>query len=366
MSSPRHNSLSQEAGENILNEWNSRPENPPSLLELIRVAYPDRPELDGRSKEGREVKAFLATRKIKAHGAHEYQPKEKITLTKEQKQFVENNAAMMKGREMARVIFANPSLTNLHQETRVVNEYVKSLDLDPYENTNEVPGTAEYKPPGTFTATVNRVNKFVNNGIDRNKITSGVKKNVDSLINYLSTYRFSHQINTYSSQTDRDLFESSFIRYSYNKPDLSQEEVDQYIVLSTEVIIAASIQRRTERLQQLLDHAAEDTEGRRIAMALVDAISSAQTEYNQCINRQNKLFDSLKQKRSDMLKNQISATASVLNLVQLWKEEETRKKLIQLAELRKKTVSVEMTNLSEMDDIKCRILGLSEGEVLDE
>ena len=273
---------------------------------------------------------------------------------------------MMKGREMACVIFADPDLTNLHQETRAVNEYVKTLDLDPYENTNEIPNAAIYKPPSTFTATVNRVNKFVNNGIDRNKITSGVKKNIDSLINYLSTFRFSHQINTYSSQTDRDLFESSFIRYSHDKPDLSQEEVDQYIVLCTEVIIAASIQRRTERLQDLLDNTAEDTEGRRIAMSLVEAISSAQTEYNQCINRQNKLLDSLKQKRSDKLKNMINATASVLNLVQLWKEEETRKKLIDLAELRKKAVANEITNLTEMDDIKCRILGLSEGEVLDE
>ncbi|MAF42586.1 MAG: hypothetical protein CMI54_00260 [Parcubacteria group bacterium] len=357
--------LTEDQKEKILNEWNSRPDSPPSLLELIRAVYPDKPELDGRSKEGREVKAFLATRKIKARGAHEYQAKEKIKLSQEQKLFIESNASMMKGKEIAGVIFATPGLTNLHQEVRVVNDYIKSLDLEPYEDTNEVPNS-EYKPPKTFDKTVYRINKFVNNGIDRNKITSGVKKNVDSLINYLSTFRFSHQINTYSSQTDRDLFESSFIRYSYDKPDLSQEEVDQYIVLCTEVIIAASIQRRTERLQDLLDNTAEDTEGRRIAMSLVEAISSAQTEYNQCINRQNKLLDSLKQKRSDKLKNQINATASVLNLVQLWKEEESRKKLIQLANLRKKAISNEIKNLSDMDEIKCRILGISEGEILDE
>jgi len=57
--------LTKEKKEKILNEWNSRPSDPPSLLELIRIAYPDRLELDGRSKEGREVKTFLATRKIK-------------------------------------------------------------------------------------------------------------------------------------------------------------------------------------------------------------------------------------------------------------------------------------------------------------
>jgi hypothetical protein len=358
-------SLTEDQKKIILNEWNSREDNPPSLLELIRLVHPNNPELDGRSKEGREIKAFLATRKIKARGAHEYQAKEKVELTQEHKQFVESNAGMMNGREIARVIFANDELTNLHQEVRTVNEYIKSLDLNPYENPDEVP-SAEYKPPRTFDKTVNTVNRYVNNTIDKNKITSSVKKNIDSLINYLSTYRFSHQINTYSSQTDRELFESSFVRYTHNKPDLSQEEVDQYIVLSTEVIIAASIQRRTERLQILLDTAAEDTEGRRIAMALVDAISSAQTEYNQCINRQQKLLEHLKQKRSDVLKNKIKENASVLNLVQLWKEEETRKKLIQLANVRKKAVADEIENLTDMDEIKCKIMGISKGEVLDE
>ena len=356
--------LTNEQGEIILEEWNSRLENPPSLLELIQLAFPGQ-NLDGRTKEGRAVKAFLATRKIKARGAHEYQAKEKVTLTNEHKQFIENNASLMNGREIACVVFANNELTNLHQEVRTVNDYIKSLDLEPYENPNEVP-SSEYKAPKTFDKTVNTVNKYVNGAIDKNKITSSVKKNIDSLINYLSTYRFSHQINTYSSQTDRELFESSFIRYTHDKADLSQEEVDQYIVLSTEVIIAASIQRRTERIQQLLDNAAEDTQGRRIAMALVDAISSAQTEYNQCINRQQKLLDSLKQKRSDILKNKIKENASVLNLVQLWKEEESRKKLVQLANIRKKAVSDEIKNLTGMDEIKCRILGLSKGEVLDE
>ena len=365
MSSPKHSSLTEEQKEIILNEWNSRLENPPSLLELIKLSYPNNPELDGRSKEGREIKTFLATRKIKAKGAHEYQAKEKIDLTEEQEQFIESNSSMMKSLEMAKVIFDDPSLTNLNQETRTVNDYIKTLDITPFEDTNEVPSSV-YKPPTTFHLAVSRVNKYVAGAIDKDKITSSVKKNIDSVIAYLGTHRFCHQINTYDSQSDRELFESSFVRYTNDKPDLSQEEVDQYIVLCTEIIIASAIQARTRRLQELLDAAAEDSEGRRMAMSLVEAISSAQTEYNQCINRQHKLLGDLKQKRSDVLKNQIKANASVLNLVQLWKEEESRQKLIKLSELRKKAVADEIKNLSGMDEIKCKIMGLSEGEVLDE
>ena len=34
--------LTEEQQEKILSEWNSRSENPPSLLDLIRVAFPDK------------------------------------------------------------------------------------------------------------------------------------------------------------------------------------------------------------------------------------------------------------------------------------------------------------------------------------
>tara|TARA_Y100000593_G_scaffold86287_1_gene164725 strand:- start:2418 stop:3506 length:1089 start_codon:yes stop_codon:yes gene_type:complete len=358
--------LTEEQKNIILEEWNSREENPPSLLELIRLAFPDKPDIDGRSKEGRSVKAFLATRNLSADGAHVYKHKDKIDLTEEQIQFIENNAAMMKALEIAKVIFKNNELTNLNQETRTVSEYIKSLDIEPYENTEEVPAAESYKPPKTFVAAVARVNKYVPGGINKEKITRQEKKNIETLMKFLETYRFVHHMNHYQTQTDRELYESSFIRYTYDKPDLTQEEVDQYIVLSIEVVISANIQRRVEHLQDLLDDVADDTEGRRISMSLVESISSAQGEYHQCINRQQKLLEALKTKRSDRLKNQIQENASVLNLVQIWKEEESREKLIKLAQLRKQQVGKEVENLSDMDEIKCKIMGLSKGEVLDE
>ena len=98
-------------------------------------------------------------------------------------------------------------------------------------------------------------------------------------------------------------------------------------------------------------------------MALVESISKSQTEYNQCINRQQKLLGDLKQKRSDKLNRQIKASASILNLVEMWREEESRKKMLQLAELRKQVVKDEVEKLESMDEIKARILGLSKDEV---
>ena len=357
-------SLTEEQKQKILNEWNSRQENPPSLIELIHLVFGE--NFDGRSKEGKLVKDFLATRDIKARASHEYKAKKEIKLTDEQKDFVKNNALTMSAVEMARVTFSNEKLTNLHQETRAVNEYIKSLgdNIETFEPVENVP-TGEYKSPKTLAAAVNKIIKFVPNAIDKNKkLSPRIKKNVESLMGFLSTYRFLHTINNLNSQIERDLFESSFIRYTFDKWDLAQEEIDQYIVLSSEVIISSNIQRRIEHLQGLLDATADDTEGTRISMSLVEAISSRQTEYNQSVNRQTKLLDSLKQKRSDRLKKMGDSNVSILNLVEVWKEEEGRKQMIALAEARKEVVSKEIRNLSSMDEIKAKMLGISEDEVL--
>tara|TARA_Y100000593_G_scaffold95089_1_gene199456 strand:+ start:4581 stop:5579 length:999 start_codon:yes stop_codon:yes gene_type:complete len=331
-------------------------------MELINAAYPDKPNLDGRTKEARDLKQYLVSFDIRADGSHVYKPK-KIELTDDHKEFIDNHASLMSAVLIARTIFDDPSLNNLNAETKAVQEYLD--EVNPHIVHQEETATERYEPPNTFDKTLKRINKFIFEKIDKPKMTGKQKKGVQSLMGYLNTFRFTQQANTYEGINHRDLFESSFVRYTYDKTDLSQEEVDQYIVLATEVVIGFMIQARSERLQALLDTAADDTEGRRIAMGLVNAISAAQTEYNQCVTRQQKLLSDLKEKRSDRLKKQIKENASIISLVQMWKDEESRKKLIKLAELRKQAVKKEIQNLEGMDEVKARIMGISEEEVLD-
>ena len=357
--------LSEGQEELILDEWNSRRDSPPGIKELTQKVFPDIPQelRDGRSKYGRAIKRFLATRKIKAKGTHEYDKKDKIELTEEQKEYSRNNAAMMTGNEIARIVFSDNELMPLSQETRTINKYIKSLDVEIFEPPSGAEPTSEYKPPGTYDRTFSKIIKYVPSPPEKSRLTPKQKKDVQSLMGFLKSFRFQHQINSYSSETDRCLFESSFIRYTYDKSDLSEEEVDQYLVLAIEVVISSTIQRRIDHLSRLLDDAANDTEGRRISMSLVESISKSQTEYNQCVNRQQKLLGDLKEKRSAKLNKQIKASASILNLVEMWKEEESRKRMIQLAEMRKQTVKKEVEKLRSISELKAKILGLSENEV---
>ena len=268
--------LTEEQKQAILDKWNSEPNSPPSLLDIIKTVFPNQ-DLDGRTKEGKAVREFLATKSIKARASHEYQAKERNDLSEEDKVYIQNNLELMSSVEIARTIFKNPQLTNLNQESRVVSEFIKSLNKEEaFENPEEVPSET-YKPPKTFEKTLYRINKYTNDSIDKENITGIIKRNVNTLIDYLNTYRFVYQINTYINTTNRELFESSFIRYTCDKPDLSQEEVDQYIVLASEVVISASIQKRKEHLTTLLDNVVQDTDGR-ASMSLVEAIGKTETD----------------------------------------------------------------------------------------
>lgn len=357
--------LTKEQEDLIIQVWNANKDNPPSLQALTQQVFPEIPNVDGRSVYGKAVKVFLASRSLNVKTKSQYTPKSRIDFTQDQKDYISNNASLMSAVEISRELFQNYSLNNLSIEARSVQEYLDSLpkQVNPGNTNEEEESQGDYKPPKNIERALVRVNKYVLNGLDKDKITARNKKELTSLISYLHTYRFLHQIATYSKQGDRDLFESSFIRYTYDKSDLTQEEVDQYIVLATEVVISSNIQAAIQTLQEQID--VEVNSGNRIPMPLIEAVTSARTEYNQCVTRQQKLLNDLKVKRSERLSNQVKDNASILNLVQMWKDEETRNEMIKMADMRREVLKGEVGRLSSMDDVKARIFGLTEEEVLD-
>lgn len=356
--------ITPEQDKAIVEYWNRTPNNPPFLKDIVTHVFGR--ECDNRSKEARAIKHALAQHGFKARMPSELPPKF-IELSEAHKTYIANNASTMNALEMARILFANSTLTNLNAETRAVNEYIKTLDtkvvLNSGEDTEDVPN-GKYEPPKTFDKVLRRVNQYINMSLDKDKLSAIQKKGLDTLIGYLHTFRFLKQINNYENEDDRKSFEDAFIRYTYDKPDLSQEEVDEYIILANEVVISFKIQRRTERLQSMMDDIADSNpDNVKISMSLVEAINTAQNEYNQCVHRQQKLLDDLKEKRSSRMSKQIKDNASVLNLLQEWKNEETRKRWLKLAEIEQKAISEEVDKIASMDEIKARIFGLTKDEI---
>ena len=97
-------------------------------------------------------------------------------------------------------------------------------------------------------------------------------------------------------------------------------------------------------------------------MSLVEMIGKATTEYNLSVKRQQDLFEDLTEKRSEKLSKQIKDNASVLNLIQAWKQEENRKKWLKYVELEDKAIENEVDKMTSMEEIKGKVLGLTKEE----
>lgn len=348
----------------ILEFWNRTPDEPPALKDITKEVFGA--EFDGRSEQGRAIKAALAKFNLRAKAASDYTPKTgEIQLTDEQKLFITNNAVAMSALEMARTLFQNEAITNLHAETRVVLEFVRTLDTTVVSGANENVPTEDYDPPNTLDQTLKRVNRYVNMTLTKDKLTAVQKKGLDMLTGYLHNNRFKRQMNTFDSIVDRDTCEDAFIRYTYDKPDLTQEEIDQYIELANQVVQGFKVLRRSEQLQRRLEettnHANTDA---KLSLSWVEAIGKASTEYHQCIQRQQKLLDDLKEKRSTRLSKQMKENASILNLVQEWRNYEMRQDMIKIGEREQAAVAKEVEKLTTLSDIKARILGLTKDGIL--
>jgi hypothetical protein len=357
--------LTPEQEKQILDFWNRDPANPPGIKELTKAIFPEG-NFDGRSAQGRSIKQTLSKLNLRARATSDYSSKTAIIqLTDEQKAFVTNNVSTMNALEITKMIFKNPELTNLNAETRVVNDFIKTLSTTVIYNqqANEEIPEGQYVPPNTFDKALKVVNKYVNFVLDKDKLTSNQKKGIEALINYLHIYRFIRQMNSFDKAEDRNSCEDAFVRYTYDKPDLTQEEIDQYIELANSTVQGIKTYNRKNLLEDRLAGQTggdSDTEERmKVSMGLVEAIGKAATEYESCMKRQNKLLDDLKEKRSTRLSKQVRDNATINNLVQDWRNEEYRVKMIHLGEMERKTLEKELDRLMTMEDVKCRIMGIN-------
>jgi len=153
------------------------------------------------------------------------------------------------------------------------------------------------------------------------------------------------------------LFEDAFIRYTHDKPDLTQEDLDQFITLCNQIVRAAEIQRRIESLRTTM--AAGE-----ISMKMNEAINVLQSELNSCENIKTKLYNDLTTKRNKRLEEKSDGFEKLINLVHAWKDEDFRKRTIHLADLEKMKVKDEAERINSMSEIKALLRGATIEELI--
>jgi len=347
----------------ILKRWEQSLEDPPSIEELCELAFPGQ-KFDGRTKQGREIKKYISSQNLPAPKTKtEYVKKEFLDLANEEKEFIKNNPNM-RGSEIASALWGKPFYANNSQEVRTILNYQRELEkTTPYKKEVDGDELETFRPPKTFEHACARINSHIHGAnYDSKKLSPTQKKQCLTLISYMHNPRFAHHMGLTNNADDRRLFQNTFIKYIYDKTDLSQEDLDQYLTLANEAVMESSIKRTISMLEN------EQTEklqnDGKLDMRIIEALKTSRDEYNACIGRQQKLYKALEIERSKRLSERIGPQFTLLNIVEEMKNEERRKTLIAEAEKRNDKLKGEVKRLSELDDTIARIWGLDEDLII--
>ena len=348
--------LTEEQKEEILKLFKKNPD----LMFITRKIFNDE-DIDGRSKQGRAVRNFLAGQDKRANTS--LAPKvELVHLDKEQKEFLmtDNIEVGMNALEIARLTFKDRDVQPLSMKHRVIVDFLKTYRPEVVDD-NEIITKEKWTPPKSINRAIVKINNFCGTRLEEMYLQTKQKRLVEQLILYFKSPRFNHFINQYATIADRSLFESEFVRAVWDKPDLTNDELNLYVTVCANYVRQKHIQMRIDKLNALLDD--QDNE-RDITMRLTEIIKATSEELNQCEKRIESLTKDLNGSRTARLKAKGEENGSIFALVEAFQDREERDRMIMMAEMQNKLIEEEADRLESMDDYKARILGISKKELL--
>jgi hypothetical protein len=347
--------LSAEHEQLILDNYDSCPD----LIELTRLVFGDE-TLDGRTKEGRTVRSFLIEQNLSFKTTKREKVKP-VNLSKEQREFILNSAEDgMSAYEIACIMFPDKRITPLSKETLVAADYIKRHAPEQVHPAESALGQ-KYIPPQNLLETLGKINEFANTQLDLSRVPVYEKKCIEMLKNFLSAPRFLQTINRYYSQDDRLLFEAEFIRATWDKADLTADEINLYINVCVDYINLKNISGHIEKLNCMFNDADEQQD---MTVRLAELLKTKSEEYNQCEKRMESLIQRLNGDRAKRIDSKRQQNASILSLVRLFQDEEERKRMVLMAEMQKEAVGEEVNRIESMVDWKARVLGIGREDVL--
>ena len=328
------------------------------LSQLTREVF-ENESLDGRTREGRAIRAYLAEKEIEYSTRH-VGKKDDVELTEGQKEFVRQNCSPgVSSLELAKLAFSDSSIKHLSKEFWAVHNYISENGLDISEEESAL--NVKYSPPKADSKVIKKILDCVGVEITEEKMTVQYKRCIESLRKFMSAPRFLQVIETYTAIEDRNLFEAEFVRATWDKPDLTTDEINLYINVCMDYIHLKRIQSAMTKLNRMFDEAEDQQD---LTVRLAELLKTKSEEYNQCDKRMESLISKLQGDRSKRISSQVEKNASILNLVQLFQEEEERKIMVKMAEMQQQTIEEEAEVLEKMPQWKSRVLGISKKDVI--
>ena len=345
--------LSEEQKQKILEEF----QKDPSIINITRIVFNNN-DLDGRSKEGRSVIKFLAENGLKIQTTKHEKAKEVNLNVNQTEQVIDMAEKGMNTSEIADVLFEK-RVKRLSNEWRAVNAILSQKEDQPKNSIEDSSGN--YIAPQALSRIIKKINDSTGYGLEENRMSRNQKHCCDKLRINLNNSRFIAIVNNYSSNVDKELFEQEFVRLTWDKPDLTADELNLYMNVAKEIINLELITSHLQKLNDMFESADDQDE---MTVRLAEIIKAKSSEYHQCESRIENLTKKLQGDRGARLANKQKETASFLSIVQLFQEEEERKNMVRIAEMQKEIIKEEAQRLEGMAAWKARVLGIGIEDVL--
>lgn len=332
----------------------------PDLNEIVKYVF-DNQQLDGRSKEGREIRSYMITSGMKFNTARR-EKKEDIVFTPEQEKFIVDQANLgLSSLAIAELLFPKQEIKPLSMEQRAVFALMREINPDYHPSQDTEAVLSSYVAPKAAGRVIKKINDATGSVFEDEKINRQHRICVDKLTVNLNNSRFVKIMNNYTVRDDRELFEQEFIRLTWDKPDLTSDEINLYMNVCKEIINLEVISKHLNKLNDIFDIANDQEE---MSVRLAEIIKAKSSEYHQCETRIEGLTKKLQGDRSSRMQNKHKENASILALVQFFQDEEERNNMVKIAEMQKQLVSEEANRLEGMEEWKARILGISKDHVI--
>ena len=329
----------------------------PNIIDITRRVFED-DSLDGRSKEGRAVSKFLAKNGLRANTTKAKKAKDVVLTPEQVAEVLQLKEEGWNALQISNIVFDH-DVKRLSKEWRVVQELIAEEKKEEEEKGQD--STGSYVPPQAISRLIKKINDSTGAGIEESKLTRNQTHCCEKLRTNLSNSRFVAIVNNYISTRDKELFEQEFIRLTWDKPDLTADEINLYMNVSKEIINLELITGHLQKLNEMFEEAGDQDE---MTVRLAEIIKAKSGEYHQCETRIENLTKKLQGDRGARLANKQKETASFLSIVQLFQEEEERRNMVRIADMQKEVIKEEAKRLEGMAAWKARVLGISIDDVL--
>lgn len=340
------------------------------LLDVVHKVTKN-PRLDENSPQTKKIKQYFS--RIKRGVVY-------FSFENNHLDFINKNFSKMRALEITKHLFKHlpERKVSLSKQHKAMVKYIKAIKIKSIRGGKNVQGKyadigdptqfqieMDYVAPSTYKDLVYLINKcdhYAN--YNEAKLTKEQKTNMSALKSYLNDSRFQILLNSAASPEYKQVMMSQFVKATYDKPDLTADELNAYITLCDLYGMELEAKKQITLLNEQIQTSVDDDDPK-LKLTIVQAMTSKTKELDQIHVRQGNIQKSLSGDRTKRLENKIQLGQSLILFVEKWKEEEHRQQALKIAEARKIKLQEEKKLIESFDDYIAEVVGVHEDDILD-